>query len=121
MFAKPAPSFNRITAFQSSIPVHELLRGYPKLAGKMGLVPESAIFRRFSALNAQSLLYYQAELIGLEVELRMLEHRDHESGDPYKEKMNVSWDWLEMSAELGDGQQRRHMLKIRETLKQYCK
>jgi hypothetical protein len=42
------------------------VNGYPKLARHMGASPEIAIFRRFGALNAQNLLYLQAELVHLE-------------------------------------------------------
>ena len=40
-------------------PFHDLIPGYPKLAGRMGIMPEIGMFRRFGALNARSLLYYQ--------------------------------------------------------------
>jgi len=36
---------------------------YSKLASLMGPHPELAIFRRFSTLNAQNLLYLQTELV----------------------------------------------------------
>jgi hypothetical protein len=39
--------------------------GYTKLAIQMGQYSEMAIFRRFGALNAQNLLYLQAELVQL--------------------------------------------------------
>jgi hypothetical protein len=44
--------------------------GYAQLASLMGAHPEVAVFRRFGALNAQNLLYLQAELTHLELELR---------------------------------------------------
>ncbi len=43
--------------------------GYTALALLMGRVPEVAIFRRFSTLNARNLLYLQAELVQLEDDL----------------------------------------------------
>jgi hypothetical protein len=69
-----------------SIPPADLLPGYPKLAGKMGLTPEKAMFRRFGALNAQMLLYMQAELLYLEQELRKFELDDSQSEESNKRK-----------------------------------
>jgi len=46
------------------------MEGYAKLSSLMGTDPEFAIYRKFAALNAQNLLYYQAELMGLEAEKR---------------------------------------------------
>ena len=45
------------------------MEGYAKLASFMASDSEFAIFRRFGALNAQNLLYYQAELMDLETHL----------------------------------------------------
>jgi len=50
-------------------PLAAKIKGYPKLAGQIELCPETAIFRRFGALNAENLLYFQAELVWLETEL----------------------------------------------------
>jgi hypothetical protein len=47
--------------------------GYYRLAEAMAKVPERLILRSFGTLNAQSLLFYQAELIWLEDEYRKLE------------------------------------------------
>ena len=53
-----------------TLPGHPLEAGYPTLAAYMGASPEISIFRRFSDLNTQTLLHYQAELISLETCLR---------------------------------------------------
>lgn len=50
--------------------------GYPMLAGLMGLRPQMGIFRRFAYLNAQNLLYMQAELVCLEKQLKEVQDRD---------------------------------------------
>jgi hypothetical protein len=50
-----------------------LQRGYPTIAEHMSKSPENTILRRFAALNTQTLLYYQAELISLEKQLRQHE------------------------------------------------
>lgn len=39
--------------------------GYPSLAVRMGVFPETAIFKRFGDLSARNLLYLQAELFHL--------------------------------------------------------
>jgi hypothetical protein len=46
------------------------MEGYPKLSRLMAFYPEVAIFRRFGALNAENLLYLQAELQDLEIALQ---------------------------------------------------
>jgi len=51
--------------------------GYPRLAELIALQPESGIYRRFDALNARHLLYLQAELRILEVELIEWEVKDN--------------------------------------------
>lgn len=56
--------------------------GYPLLANEMGNTPELATFRRFSTLNCQSLLYYQAELVMLERQLRNMERESSNPGEP---------------------------------------
>jgi hypothetical protein len=55
--------------------------GYPSLAGQIELRPETAIFRRFGSLNAENLLYLQAELTSLERELQLQQLGDHLSGN----------------------------------------
>ena len=66
-----------VESMAADIPLAEKVRGYPKLAGQMGLRPEVAIFRRFGALNAENLLYFQAELALLE---RDLQEQQREQG-----------------------------------------
>ena len=45
------------------------MEGYAKLSSVMSNDSEFAIYRKFGALNIQNLLYYQAELLGLEDDL----------------------------------------------------
>jgi len=47
--------------------------GYYSLAHEMAKIPERMILRRFGTLNAQNLLYYQAELTQLEAQYRKME------------------------------------------------
>ena len=106
----------------SSIPLAPLadrVKGYPKLAGQIELRPETAIFRRFGALNAENLLYFQAELVLLEEELREQQLADSLSNHPRRSKYALSWYQLSTSEEDGDAQQLRLVFRIRETLRLY--
>ncbi|KAF2488939.1 hypothetical protein BU16DRAFT_531983 [Lophium mytilinum] len=109
-----------MAAPSSFIPLAELLPGYPKLAGQMGLLPEIAIFRRFSALNAQNLLYLQAELVWLEKKLRKVESEDNK--DYSKSRYALDWFWLSQSDQLGNNDASEQLSLVREIslkLKQY--
>jgi hypothetical protein len=35
----------------------EFVVGYPRMAARMGLIPETAMFRRFRTLNCRNMLY----------------------------------------------------------------
>lgn len=93
--------------------------GYPKLAQYMGLYSEYAIFRRFSSLNCQNLLYLQAELVHLEEKLRRLEVIDSASPETPRSVYAKDWYWLANSASEGNGDQIRTVLEIRTILKEY--
>jgi hypothetical protein len=71
------------------------MEGYAKLASLMGAYPEVAIVRRFAALNAQNILYLQAELVNLESRLRLVEEEDRNSGDP--SRVDCAVDWFKLS------------------------
>jgi hypothetical protein len=93
--------------------------GYPKLAKQMGQYPETAIFSRFGDLNAQNLLYLQAELVHLQARLRSYEASNSKSQNGNKALYARDWYWLENSAAEGDGEQWQTMLEIRTKLKEY--
>jgi hypothetical protein len=99
------------------------MEGYAKMAFLMGEFPEVAIFRRFGALNAQNLLYLQAELKELETSLRKYALEDQNSGHP--ERIYYSKDWFTLKEscdatyEGADGNQWSTMLSIRAKLKEY--
>jgi len=78
-----------------SSPVSGLVTGYPKLAGQMGLLPESAMFRTFAALNARNLLYLQAELVALENALLQCEAED--ANNEKRCQYALDWFWLHQS------------------------
>lgn len=67
------------------------MNGYSKLASSMGAHPELAIFRRFGTLNAQNLLYLQAELVYLENKLQKCVKTDAASG--HMDRMIYDHDW----------------------------
>ncbi|EON64338.1 hypothetical protein W97_03569 [Coniosporium apollinis CBS 100218] len=93
--------------------------GYPRLGTYMGLIPEVAILRRFGDLNAQNLLYLQAEIVHLERELRELELADSLSTIGRKPQYAVDWFWLSRSELDGDQKQWNKFCNIREKLREY--
>lgn len=103
----------------SNDPLDKLVIGYPKLAGHMEIQPEVAIFRRFAALNAKNLLYMQAELAYLEIELQECETADNQNPEGRKKKYGRSWYWLSQSKDDGDTKQLDLVLKMRRLLKEY--
>jgi hypothetical protein len=103
----------------STDPLADRVKGYPKLAGQIELRPEVAIFRRFGALNAENLLYFQAELSVLERDLQAQQLADSRSGHPRKSRYALSWYQLSTSKYNGDERQLWLVYKIRETLKLY--
>jgi len=103
----------------SEYPLAHLTIGYPRLAGQMEILPETAIYRRFGALNSRNLLYYQAELALLEKELIAQEALD--SSIPEKQCYALDWYWMSQSAEQGDSKQLDLVVKMRALLKEYSK
>jgi hypothetical protein len=96
-----------------------MMAGYPKLASIMGSYPEVGVFRRFGALNAQNLLYLQAELTCLENDLRRQEKSDLESGDQERSVYGRDWQTLADPISSNANQQWKLFLKIREKLNEY--
>lgn len=84
--------------------------------------PDVAIFRRFGALNAQNLLFLQAEIRHLERELEIMRSNDALNND--EKGMHVQRNWFELSQETEDGQPHPQWVviqDIREKLKEYSK
>jgi hypothetical protein len=100
-------------------PFPDVVVGYPKLAAKIESLPEAAIFRRFGALNAQNLLYYQAELTYLERKLQTQQHKDKNLGTDREKKYAIDWFWLKRARQDGDATQLDLVLEIRKLLKEY--
>ncbi|KAI4695038.1 uncharacterized protein J4E84_001662 [Alternaria hordeiaustralica] len=102
-------------------PFHDLIPGYPKLAGRMGIMPEIGMFRRFGALNARNLLYYQNELVYLEDELKEEEAEDAKSPEGKKAMYSHDAYWLNTANrttddELRDGDMRQRDLMMHDAL-----
>lgn len=94
------------------------VEGYPRLACHMGKYTSAQIFRRFSSLNSQNLLYLQAELIHLEQKLRGLEAKDKVSDKGRQRSFSVDWYWLNESR-LEHGEQIQTTMAVRGKLKEY--
>ena len=91
--------------------------GYPKLAEYVAVEPQLAIFKRFGALNAENLLFMQAEIAGLEEELRQIVAADLKSPDKKVRKSAKSWRILYAAREHSAQWQKR--MEIREKLRDY--
>lgn len=91
------------------------MEGYWKIARFMGRQDEYAIFRRFKSLNAQNLLYLQAELTHLEAQLLSLAERNG------ADRLTSSKDWwsLSHSEEADDSEHWDKIVEIRGKLEQY--
>lgn len=120
------PSFNEAqsangTASSDATPtLQPAPAGYPKLAELMGFFPEMAAVRRFGALNAQNLLYMQAELIDIERKLRNSQVLDNRSADEVKLYYARNWYFLSQSPQdTEDGEQLRLVILAREKLEKY--
>ena len=103
----------------STDPFCHAVTGYPKLAAKIAVQPEAAIYRRFGALNAQNLLYFQGELMDLEERLAEQQVLDNNARKGRKSEYAKNWYCLQDSEVDGDTEQLDLVLKIRETLKEY--
>jgi hypothetical protein len=102
-------------------PLQEYVIGYPKLAAQMEILPELSIFRRFGGLNAQNLLYMQAELTYLEKKLRERQRADSTDPSGKRSSYALNWFWLKASENTDAGGQQQMVLRIREVLKEYSK
>lgn len=117
----PSETPHQMMNDQQSIQSGSSPAGYPTLASRMSLIPEIAVFRRFGALNAQNLLYLQAELQDMEQSLRDLQVRDSKStGEASWHSTN--WWYLAHAAERGTNPEQWELVqKIRKKLDEYSK
>lgn len=99
------------------------MNGYFELASMMGANPELAIFRRFSALNAHSLLLLQAELVFLENKLQKCIEADAASGHDLRTIYDRDWQSLFESSTKPGGcaEQWDTLMRVKKVLKEYSK
>jgi hypothetical protein len=71
---------------------------YDVLARLMRDHPELLILRSYSTLNIKSLMYYQAELAHLEIELLEVESEDRDCGSSPRRKFATDWRSLSTSS-----------------------
>lgn len=95
--------------------------GYPRLSERMGVKPETLIFRKFVALNARMLLYMQAELLELERALQKQEERDLNDTDGKRSRYASDFSYLLLSHKHGDTTQLELVRKIQGKLEVYSK
>jgi len=83
--------------------------------------PQLTIFRRFTNLNKQNRLYYQAELFYLEGQLRQLETDGSRSSDSGpKSRFARDWEWLNaVDLNGGANHQMKIVLRICTVIKEY--
>lgn len=83
-------------------------------------MPEAAVFRRFGVLNAQNLLYLQAELVSMEERLRKLQAKDNPRPESSL-KYTMNWFRLCNSENQGEGIDEGYGLvkEIRAKLREY--
>ncbi|KIY00889.1 uncharacterized protein Z520_03555 [Fonsecaea multimorphosa CBS 102226] len=93
--------------------------GYAKVARLMECHSEFGIFRSFSCLNFQNLLYLQAELTQLEQELKQIVQTDRASDDPTRSLQANHWQLLKNSQQEGRDGQFQKVMQIRAVLKEY--
>lgn len=94
--------------------------GYPGLAKFIGPNFDQGlgIFRQFAELNAQKLVYMQAEILCLEQELKFLTERDERGPDPTAKRFARSvWEMRRV----GNSVQWAKILEIRDKLNDYSK
>ena len=93
---------------------------YQKLSKFMGTWPEMNVFRRFGTLQAQNLLFLQAELSHLEDQLEDIraERRENEEFSE-KEKLDLSQDWRALADSNQTSEEYETVVSIREKLQEY--
>jgi hypothetical protein len=96
------------------------MAGYAPTATLMSRNPEMAIFRSFKMLNAQNLLYLQAELTEMERDLSLLREKDRTAVDkPVRQLYHQNWYYLSKSKRDGDDAQWQKSLEVRAKLDEY--
>jgi hypothetical protein len=93
---------------------------YIELIKLMTRHPEVLIFRTYSTLRTQNILYLQAELAHLEDELKDIQEADRFCNDPERSQYHVSWEKLTTPTPSGQDSLQWALVKtIREKLAEY--
>ena len=95
--------------------------GWPQVAKLMAEKPDFAAFDRFRDLHAKSLLYYQAELTHLRLQLHEQEWNDSREVGSNAEKFSEQVELLAESLTDDNNLQWKLVLRIRHLLKEYGK
>ena len=94
------------------------MEGYAKIASRIAAHPDLGIYRRFAALNAQNILYLQAELHGLEHELKLYATEDAAASSDGAPKL-YSRDWQTLAESTNDDRRQWNtMCRIQTKLKE---
>lgn len=93
------------------------MEGYTAIAQIMSSHDELAIFRRFRELNTLNLLYTQAELVHLEIDLADLQNID--KSHPERTLYHRDWWSLVHSEEDQSKEQWQKVVEIRQKLDAY--
>lgn len=126
-FEKEASISDTAVASEPASPTQGITRSwstgsYPKLSELMGSWPDVAIFRRFGSLNAQNLLFLQAELAHLERHLRLMREREEKAEDEKGIMAQRSWYELSQASEDGETLPQWDLIQvIQDKLKAYSK
>ncbi|TVY16396.1 hypothetical protein LARI1_G007412 [Lachnellula arida] len=120
--SEPAPT----PSLGSEQPAAPIRKGFIGLAAKIAADPDKSttLYRRFDALSARNLLFYQAELAELEEQQNQYDTEDQKARDQLnQESIECQHDWETFTNRAKDaGRERSKMelaMKIRITLEKY--
>lgn len=104
--------------------VNPSMGNYQGLSDFMGHWPDLNIFRRFGFLQAQNLLFLQAELAHLQLELRVIREDESTDGEENAEKHKQSRRdhaeyWYALLEEGEESEEYSKVVEIRDKLQQY--
>jgi hypothetical protein len=95
--------------------------GYPMLAERIAVKPQTGIYRRFDALNARHILYLQAELCILEKQMRNKEQEDRKQKEGGSSKYAVDYQRMLETPSDEDQTQLELIKKMHKKMNQYSR
>jgi hypothetical protein len=94
------------------------MEGYSKISSRIACHPELGIYRGFKTLNAQNILYLQAEIHELEADLQ--QYADEDAKAPKTSaRSQYSRNWHKLANSPDDRRQWNTFCALREKLKEY--